>query len=129
MTVNGENTNSFPAENLQKIDTNGTAQEYARHHLMVALTRMGYSIKSFEEAWGQLVAIQAEIAADPDNGSKATSAIKFVAEAIGISSKNITAGDETQNFFPDLSLEDAEKLLVWLNNDPLNQLSKNLKKD
>lgn len=91
-------------------------QEFARQQLVETLTRMGYSIDSFEEAWGQLVAIQGEIAADPDNGSKATSAIKFVAEATGVSIKPSSNEADNNPLFPNLSLEDAEKLLLWLKN-------------
>lgn len=115
MTIKGKQPIHLPiSEIANKPVKTITAQDYARAHLINAITKMGYSAKTFEEAWGQLVAIQAEIAADPDNGSKATSAIKFVAEAIGISAKIDAAPNEKNDIFPDLSIEECEKLILWL---------------
>ncbi len=55
------------------------AREAARRELLTVV-----SGASPEEAWGRLVAVQAEIALDPENGSKATAAARLVAEATGM---------------------------------------------
>lgn len=55
------------------------AQAAARSELLTVV-----SAASPEEAWGRLVAVQAEIALEPENGSKATAAARLVAEATGM---------------------------------------------
>jgi hypothetical protein len=55
------------------------AQAAARRELLTVV-----SAASPEEAWARLVAVQAEIALEPENGSKATAAARLVAEATGM---------------------------------------------
>lgn len=55
------------------------AQAAARRELLTVVAGA-----SPEEAWGRLIAVQAEIALDPENGNKATAAARLVAEATGM---------------------------------------------
>ncbi len=60
------------------------AQRSARARVMDRVQQRGHAAVSAEDAWGQLVGVQAEIALDSDNGSKATAAAKLVAQATGM---------------------------------------------
>ena len=65
-------------------DDPDAAQKIAGQQLLEAVRRDGFQAESLEEAWGKIVSVQAEIALDPEMGSKATTAAKFLAQVIGI---------------------------------------------
>ncbi len=60
------------------------AKQSARVRVMDRVQQRGHAAVSAEDAWGELVGVQAEIALDSDNGSKATAAAKLVAQATGM---------------------------------------------
>lgn len=80
------------------------AQEAARQALARAVPA-----GSPEDAWGQLVAVQAEIAMEAENGSKATAAARLVAEATGMLPGGAPSSPLLE-FSLSLSAEDARKL-------------------
>ncbi|MCH7663049.1 MAG: hypothetical protein IH859_04170 [Chloroflexi bacterium] len=65
-------------------DNPDAAQKIARQQLMEAVRRDGFQAESLEEAWGKIVSVQVEIALDPEMGSKATTAAKFLAQVVGL---------------------------------------------
>ena len=48
-----------------------------------AVRRQGYAVKDSAEAFGTVMGVQAEIALDKENGARATSAARLVAQATG----------------------------------------------
>lgn len=52
-----------------------------------AVQRLGLTANSLEEAVGHLLAVQAEIALDKENGAKSTSAARLITQAAGILGK------------------------------------------
>ena len=65
-------------------DDPDAAQKIAGQQLLEAVRRDGFQAESLEEAWGKIVSVQAEIALDPEMGSKATTAAKFLADVVGV---------------------------------------------
>jgi len=88
-----------------------TAQNTARRHLLEAVRHEGFQAKSVEDAWGKIVRVQAEIALDPAMGSKATTAAKFLAQALGIAIPKI---ETSENSPPELDNQAAENLLALI---------------
>lgn len=66
-----------------------SAKNLALRNVLEAIHRAGYEAESLEDAWGRIVRVQAEIALNPAMGSKATTAAKFLAQALGIASPKI----------------------------------------
>lgn len=60
------------------------AQRAARHHLLQAVRELGYSASDPADAWGKLISVQVGIAMDGQGGTKATSAVKLIADATGM---------------------------------------------
>lgn len=50
---------------------------------MEAVRQQGYEPTSIEDAWGKVILVQAEIALNPEMGSKATTAAKFLMQVSG----------------------------------------------
>ena len=59
------------------------AQKIAGKFLIEAVRGQGYEPEDIEDAWGRVIKVQAEIALNPEMGSKATTAAKFLAHMIG----------------------------------------------
>ena len=66
------------------MDDPDAAQKIAGQHLLEAVRRDGFQAENLIEAWGKIVSVQAEIALNPEMGSKATTAAKFLAEVVGV---------------------------------------------
>lgn len=60
------------------------SQMLAKQNLLTVVREGGYQVSSPDDAWGKLVGVQTKIALDAANGSKATTAAKFVAQATGM---------------------------------------------
>ena len=45
---------------------------------------MGYQAETVEQAWGKLIEVQAELALEKEQGSKATTAARFVGQMTGL---------------------------------------------
>ncbi|MBT3239383.1 MAG: hypothetical protein HON98_02645 [Chloroflexi bacterium] len=60
-----------------------TQQHPIQKKIIQVVQQQGLDARTLEEVWGHLVGVQAEIAMDKDNGSKATAAAKLVAQVMG----------------------------------------------
>ncbi len=60
------------------------AQQRSQAHMLAAVRAGGHTADTPEDAWGKLVGVQTEIALEAENGTKATSAAKLVAQATGL---------------------------------------------
>ncbi len=89
------------------------AREQARRHLLEAVQGEGYAAQNAEDAWGKLVGVQAAIALDAGNGSKATAAAKLVAQATGMLAER--AGLEGLSDLPaEMTSATARRVLAWM---------------
>ncbi|HKJ27401.1 MAG TPA: hypothetical protein VJ965_07170 [Anaerolineales bacterium] len=64
-----------------------SAMGEAEKRIMEAVQAMGLEAASIEEAVAHLLAVQAEIALDKDNGAKATSAVRLIGQYTGMLGK------------------------------------------
>ena len=80
-------------ENPQARLTAGLSAETEKG-IIEAVRRMGLRASSLEEAVGHLLAVQAEIALDKENGAKSTSAARLISQAAGILGKTAQTGPE-----------------------------------
>ena len=65
--------------------------------MVKALKAQGLRVKSLDDIWGQMLGVQAEIALDKDNGSRATAAAKLIAQALGtLQAEEAPAVDEDE---------------------------------
>ena len=69
------------------------AVERSKRHLLESVQTGGYEAETPEDAWGRLIGVQAEIALDKEQGSKATAAAKLVAQATGMLPDGRGAGE------------------------------------
>ena len=76
------------------IDHNLTA---AQKQLIETVREMGREADTLDEALAQLLAVQAEIALDKDNGAKATNATRLIGQISGIWDKNAQKEDAQQD--------------------------------
>jgi hypothetical protein len=60
------------------------AKEAAKRQLLETVIQEGIHVKDVADAWGCLVSVQAQIAMDASNGSKATNAAKFIGMVTGL---------------------------------------------
>lgn len=67
--------------------TSGGLQSAAERQIIEAVRGMGREADTLEDALGQLVGVQAEIALDKDNGAKATNATRLIGQITGILGK------------------------------------------
>lgn len=88
-----------------------SAQKIALRNVLDAVHREGYEAENLEDAWGKIIRVQAEIALDPAMGSKATTAAKFLAQALGIAVPNIS---QVSNPPPELGSQAAEDLISFI---------------
>ena len=61
-----------------------SAAQQARQQLLAAVRAMGFDVETVEQAWGKLVEVQAELALEKEQGSKATTAARFVGQMTGL---------------------------------------------
>ncbi|MDH3943418.1 MAG: hypothetical protein OEV06_04930 [Anaerolineae bacterium] len=83
-------------------------EELAREELLAAVKREGFEAGSFEDAWGRIMGVQAEIALNASMGSKATTAAKFLREVYGKGSGN---DQEEEGGLKTAGLEATHRLL------------------
>ena len=88
-----------------------SAQNIALRNVLEAVRRAGYEANTLEDAWGKIVRVQAEIALDPAMGSKATTAAKFLAQALGIASPELAASGSAP---PEIGSQAAQNLLALI---------------
>lgn len=72
--------------------------------IIAAVRRLGLPASSLDEAVGQLLAVQAEIALDKENGAKSTSAARLISQAAGILGKAAPSKTEQQEGQPQFVL-------------------------
>ena len=84
----------------------GTSRLATRKSMVDKVRQMGLEAKDDNEAWGQLMGVQTEIALDKENGSRATAAAKLVAQASGV----MEEGQETEE--KDLTLALGRELAL-----------------
>ena len=88
------------------------SQMLAKEYLLAVVQKEGYQVESPVDAWGTLVGVQTKIALDAANGSKATTAAKFVAQATGmILGGNSDPGELNIDDFDELGGEAALEIL------------------
>ncbi|MBN2501241.1 MAG: hypothetical protein JXB38_10715, partial [Anaerolineales bacterium] len=73
-----------PGKHTQPTSPSAEAQQRSQAHLLAAVRAGGHTADTPEDAWGKLVGVQTEIALEAENGTKATSAAKLVAQATGL---------------------------------------------
>ncbi len=80
----------------EKSAVSKSPQQPIKEKIIQVVQEQGLDARSVEEVWGHLVGVQAEIAMDKDNGSKATAAAKLVAQVMGMMEDNtkLDAGTE-----------------------------------
>lgn len=96
-----------------------SARERARKYLLETVRQRGYKAENMDDAWGAIVSVQAEIALDASMGSKATSAAKFLTQAMGIdSAKESQPEDETRN----MGREAAQWMLALVEEEKIRRV-------
>ena len=60
------------------------AKKTFRQFVLQTAQEKGHQVETPEEAFGKIIAVQTEIALDPNNGAKATSAAHFIVKTTGI---------------------------------------------
>lgn len=87
-----------PPEPVEPQDTKKQTEKW----ILEAVQKLGLPAGTFDEALGQLLAVQAEIALDKDNGAKATSAARLIGQVTGMLGRGAgadPAGEEDQPWF------------------------------
>ena len=86
------------------------AQQAARQHMVETVRQLGYPAAGPADAWGKLIGVQAEIAMDGQGGTKATSALKFLAQATGLMEEEEDA-QQFDGLQLNIGVEAAQRLL------------------
>ncbi len=76
-----------------------SARAQVRQDLAQAVQQLGLDVSSPEEAYGKLIAVQAQIAMDKENGARATSAVRLIGQAAGLLEEEEEAEDADQPWF------------------------------
>lgn len=101
----------FPAN---PADAPGRANTETEKQIMEAVRGMGREANTLEEAIGHILAVQAEIALEKDNGAKATHAARLIGQITGVLGKGAQKEDtqeEDQPWFV-LGRELAKQILA-----------------
>jgi hypothetical protein len=111
----------LPSLHVSQSAVPGVFTDAARRGLLAAVE----GAETAEEAWARIVAVQAEIALDPEAGARATAAAKMVAQATGMLPPAGGVGDRQPP--PDRALDivadEALQVLVFLFRQQNDRLS------